>query len=607
MDINNNSLRTLPVQTDTYFDALNEGIARDLGVNNDDYYNALDGGAPGAAEGATFADRQAALANRQAALRARATPAVAPAVAVAPTPYDRFTGPGPYRNQDSYPDTGGPSSAKVGTYVPSEPPVKTTGFWEDTWKAIKFRAQNPGAFGLFDLAEGMYQPGTNVAPAAPAAELDNSLVVNPKQELPPKPGEGTLEGIPPLYRPNPNSLSLAEEMANAENTAALQAILAEGQQPGPPLVPRRDLPLGVTPAAPAAPPAAAPALVQRVEPPIIDVSNNPRFNFNAAAEARQEAARQEAVRQEAVRQESVRQETVRQETLAADYQAQNDADDLQRQEEEAAAAAAEDAENRRLLEEQYSSALDYMAKGGLVKRKPSETAKSLYAEKKWNYAKGGSVDRLPTDPAPTTISLVLSPSSMPESEGPSPNYNLEEEKKDFYEKKKEREDFVRTRENYNQKLKEHEEFINSRKDYESARGYAEGGLVDKLPTDPEMPPGAPLAFTPGSGVGAGQDAPTPTPNYNLKEEKKDFYAKQKEQQDIVRVSENYAEGGLVDRRPKEGKSPPNAGVADDLPRNLSEGEYVIPKHIVDHFGEKFFEDLLDTIPPPQEMRVQLKL
>ena len=81
---------------------------------------------------------------------------------------------------------------------------------------------------------------------------------------------------------------------------------------------------------------------------------------------------------------------------------------------------------------------------------------------------------------------------------------------------------------------------------------------------------------------------------------------QKEQQDIVRVSENYAEGGLVDRRPKEGKSPPNAGVADDLPRNLSEGEYVIPKHIVDHFGEKFFEDLLDTIPPPEETRVQLK-
>jgi hypothetical protein len=395
-------------------------------------------------------------------------------------------------------------------------------------------------------------------------------------------------------------------------------------------------------------------------------------------------------------------------------------------------------------------------------------------------------------------SLVSNPNLPPESEGPAPNYNLEEEKKDYYEKRKEREDFVRTRENYNQKLKEHKEFIRSRRDYEDARGYAEGGLVqqprlailkayltdkfsqldksldaeptknwfkklgnvirerhpvifgqafdpipptdeakakteaddaafaaeheaqvnaqkrldlimedttkwararneneakakteaaalqaeitaqiqadkdrflqgqtdlgqgqtseyteptsgwskalnfilatmgggilhpdygkqiyygeennpnkmaegglvDRLPTDIdiETPAPVPLAFTPGSSAGS-ESQDTPLPNYNLEEDKKDFYAKQKERQDLVRVRENYAKGGLVNRRLREGKSPPNAGVADDLPRNLSEGEYVIPKRIVDHFGEKFFEELLETIPPPRKMRGQLR-
>jgi len=287
--------------------------------------------------------------------------------------------------------------------------------------------------------------------------------------------------------------------------------------------------------------------------------------------------------------------------LADEYdarQAEEDARAAEQAEEDA--RATEDAEIRARLEEedQYSSALDYMAKGGLVKRNT------------YGYANGGLVDRLPTDPVPRTLPLVSSPDLIPESEGPSPNYNLEEAKKDYYEKRKEREDFIRTRENYNQKLKEHQEFIRSRKDYEDARGYAGGGLVNRLPTDidtdtdTETSAPAPLAFTPG--FSAESESQGPPPDYNLEEDKKDFYAKQKERQDLVRVRENYAKGGLVNRRLKEGKSPPNAGVADDLPRNLSEGEYVIPKHIVDHFGEKFFEELLETIPPPRKMRDQLR-
>jgi len=132
-------------------------------------------------------------------------------------------------------------------------------------------------------------------------------------------------------------------------------------------------------------------------------------------------------------------------------------------------------------------------------------------------------------------------------------------------------------------------------------GYANGGLVDELPTDP-VPRITPLVFNPNLTP----ESEGPLPNYNLEEDKKDFYAKKKEREDLVRVHENYAKGGLVNRRLREGKSPLNAGVADDLPRNLSEGEYVIPKRIVDHFGEKFFEELLETIPPPRKMRGQLR-
>jgi hypothetical protein len=133
-------------------------------------------------------------------------------------------------------------------------------------------------------------------------------------------------------------------------------------------------------------------------------------------------------------------------------------------------------------------------------------------------------------------------------------------------------------------------------------GYAEGGLVDELPTDIETLVPTPLVFNPNLTP----ESEGPLPNYNLEEDKKDFYAKKKEREDLVRVHENYAKGGLVNRRLREGKSPLNAGVADDLPRNLSEGEYVIPKRIVDHFGEKFFEELLETIPPPRKMRGQLR-
>jgi hypothetical protein len=63
-----------------------------------------------------------------------------------------------------------------------------------------------------------------------------------------------------------------------------------------------------------------------------------------------------------------------------------------------------------------------------------------------------------------------------------------------------------------------------------------------------------------------------------------------------------ADGGLVERLDKELPRPPDPEVADDLTRFLSEGEFVIPVHVVEHFGEKFFADLISAIPPPEKNR-----
>jgi len=432
--------------------------------------------------------------------------------------------------------------------------------------------------------------GLDTDPARSATDAP-SVKTAPEQELGPdynlKEGEQATTGIDMISSAIPNvarpditegPLITDDMFGSGPRPAPAPAILGPRSGPVPAPVPAPvPEPVPEPVPAPIAPP---PPLVPRAPEPITEEEDYMAYQL-AQDEEDQEKARAEA-------------------RAEADY-----ADEMQKEREEreaAAQAAAQAAEEREAAAQAAMDDDPYadMAGGGLVKRNP------------YKYARGGPVDRLPTDLEPRTIPLVSNPNLPPEAEGPAPNYNLEEAKKDYYEKRKEREDFIRTRENYNQKLKEHEEFIRSRRDYEDARGYAEGGLVDRLPADIdtdidiETPALAPLAFTPGSSAGSESQDP-PLPNYNLAEDKKDFYAKQKERQDLVRVRENYAEGGLVNRRSKEGKSPPNAGVADDLLRNLSEGEYVIPKHIVDHFGEKFFEDLLETIPPPKKTLVQLRI
>jgi hypothetical protein len=76
-----------------------------------------------------------------------------------------------------------------------------------------------------------------------------------------------------------------------------------------------------------------------------------------------------------------------------------------------------------------------------------------------------------------------------------------------------------------------------------------------------------------------------------------------ERQIDIEVDEwEFADGGLVERLNKELPRPPEPEVADDLQRNLSEGEFVIPVHVVEHFGEKFFTDLISAIPPPEKNR-----
>ena len=63
-----------------------------------------------------------------------------------------------------------------------------------------------------------------------------------------------------------------------------------------------------------------------------------------------------------------------------------------------------------------------------------------------------------------------------------------------------------------------------------------------------------------------------------------------------------ADGGLIKRLDKELPRPTEPDVADDLQRMLSEGEFVIPVNVVEHFGVKFFTDLISVVPPPEKKR-----
>ena len=63
---------------------------------------------------------------------------------------------------------------------------------------------------------------------------------------------------------------------------------------------------------------------------------------------------------------------------------------------------------------------------------------------------------------------------------------------------------------------------------------------------------------------------------------------------------DYAEGGTIQRTPMEMPQPSNPGMADDLQRNLSEGEFVIPADVVKYYGTKFFHSLIEKAANPQK-------
>jgi hypothetical protein len=97
--------------------------------------------------------------------------------------------------------------------------------------------------------------------------------------------------------------------------------------------------------------------------------------------------------------------------------------------------------------------------------------------------------------------------------------------------------------------------------------------------------------------------PTPEPDEEIstefersirqeEEEEEGYYAKG----GVVR--KGYEGGGLVERKQLEEPAPINEEVADDLLRNLSEGEFVIPVHVVKYFGEKYFAELINSVPQP---------
>lgn len=61
----------------------------------------------------------------------------------------------------------------------------------------------------------------------------------------------------------------------------------------------------------------------------------------------------------------------------------------------------------------------------------------------------------------------------------------------------------------------------------------------------------------------------------------------------------FANGGLIERGqiaedPTAAPMGVNPGKADDLKRNVSEGEFVVPKDVVDSKGEEFFQKLITS-------------
>lgn len=115
-----------------------------------------------------------------------------------------------------------------------------------------------------------------------------------------------------------------------------------------------------------------------------------------------------------------------------------------------------------------------------------------------------------------------------------------------------------------------------------------------------------------NGQGAGYDGEV----FGISDANTQYYNTSEEAQaagaydfpDVTEESQAYpddpyadmAHGGQVQRQPEELPQPTNPGQADDLQRNLSEGEFVIPANVVKYHGTKFFEGLIEKANTPKK-------
>jgi hypothetical protein len=133
-------------------------------------------------------------------------------------------------------------------------------------------------------------------------------------------------------------------------------------------------------------------------------------------------------------------------------------------------------------------------------------------------------------------------------------------------------------------------------------------LVSTAPEEEEEEEVASPPFQADVDIDTGEPPPPNVTNGAYNQNMDDFYMKdggKVKQTDDTVIPIRVDEESLVDRKPTDIPMPPGTdeeiGVADDLPRNLSEGEFVIPAHVVKHFGENFFNDLIGSVKPPKAL------
>lgn len=75
----------------------------------------------------------------------------------------------------------------------------------------------------------------------------------------------------------------------------------------------------------------------------------------------------------------------------------------------------------------------------------------------------------------------------------------------------------------------------------------------------------------------------------------------------VEQKTNFADGGVIERgqAPSDPMAPAApAGMADDLQRNVSDGEYVVPSDIVKKKGTEFFDKLIESVRTAESKRAE---